>query len=214
MSANEIFILEDDLTMRAMLRVVLEGAGYRPMFFADGDALIARARDTSPACILLDLCLPGRSGLEVLGQLTDQAYPAPILMVSGQGDIPTAVHALRIGAADFIEKPFNPGDLVARILSAGAGLPARSTSPVEHFKQSRGLTRRECEVLDNLIAGSSSKAIARKFGISPRTVEDHRASIMRKAGVKSIAQLSIMAFEGAPQSCADQPPAAGCATVH
>jgi len=214
MTANEIFILEDDLTMRAMLRVALEGAGYRPVFFAGGDALIARARDTSPACILLDLCVPGKSGLDVLGQLTDQAYPAPILMVSGQGDIPTAVHALRIGAADFVEKPFNPADLVARIVSAGAAPPARSKSPVEHFKQSRGLSRRECEVLDHLIAGSSSKAIARKFGISPRTVEDHRASIMRKAGVRSIAQLSIMAFEGAPQPVGDQPAATGRATAH
>lgn len=213
MTANEIFILEDDLTMRTMLRVVLEGAGYQPVFFADGDALIAKARDTSPACILLDLHLPGKSGLDVLGQLTGQTYPAPILMVSGQGDIPTAVRALRIGAADFVEKPFSPADLVARIVSAGAGLPARSAGSVEHFKQSRRLTRREGEVLDHLIAGSSSKAIARTFGISPRTVEDHRANIMRKAGVKSIAQLSVVVFEGT-QSLREQPPVAGRATVH
>ena len=202
MPENEVFVLEDDLTTRAMLRVVLERAGYQPLFFADGDALIAKARYAAPACILLDLCLPGKSGLEILGQLTDLTYPAPILMVSGQGDIPTAVRALRIGAADFVEKPFSPADLVARIVSAGAGLPGRSASPVEYFKQTRGLTRRECEVLDHLLAGSSSKVIAREFGISPRTVEDHRASIMRKAGVKSIAHLSIMAFEGAEADAA------------
>jgi FixJ family two-component response regulator len=213
MTANEIFILEDDLTMRAMLRVVLEGAGYQPIFFADGDALIAKARYTAPACILLDLCLPGKSGLDILGQLTDRTYPAPVLMVSGQGDIPTAVRALRIGAADFVEKPFSPGDLIARIVSASAGLPARAASPIDYFKQSRGLTRRETEVLDHLIAGSSSKVIARKFGISPRTVEDHRASIMRKAGVKTIAQLSIMVFEGAG-SFKDQSAARDTETVH
>ncbi|EJN14230.1 response regulator [Bradyrhizobium sp. YR681] len=210
MTANEIFILEDDLTMRAMLRVVLEGAGYRPVFFADGDALIAKSRDRCPACILLDLCLPGKSGLDVLGQLTDQTYPAPILMVSGQGDIPTAVRALRIGAVDFVEKPFRPADLIARIVSAGAGLGARSAGAVEHLKRSRGLTRRECEVLDHLLAGSSNKVIARRFGLSPRTIEDHRASIMRKVGVRTIAQLSILAFE-AP---GDQPAAAERATVH
>jgi FixJ family two-component response regulator len=213
MTANEIFILEDDLTTRAMFRVVLEGAGYRPVFFADGDALIAKARYSAPACILLDLCLPGQSGLDVLGQLTDRTYPAPILMVSGQGDIPTAVRALRNGAADFVEKPFSPSDLVARIVSASAGAPARSENPVEHFKHSCGLTRRECEILDHLIAGSSNKAIARKLKISPRTVEDHRASIMRKAGAKTIAQLSIMAFEGA-EPLLDQPADPEGATVH
>ncbi|WP_298239802.1 response regulator [uncultured Bradyrhizobium sp.] len=213
MTANEIFILEDDLTTRAMMRIVLEKAGYQPVFFADGEALIAKARDASPACILLDLCLPGISGLDVLGQLTDQAYPAPILMVSGQGDIPTAVHALRAGAADFVEKPFSPADLVARIESAGVGVPAHSANPADHFKESRGLTRRECEVLDHLIAGSSSKVIARKLGISPRTIEDHRASIMRKAGVKSIAQLSIMVFDEA-HDLKGEPAAAGRRTVH
>ncbi|AWL99710.1 response regulator transcription factor [Bradyrhizobium amphicarpaeae] len=213
MAENEIFILEDDLTTRAMLRVVLEKAGYQPVFFADGEALVAKSRHASPACILLDLCLPGISGLDVLGQLTDRTCPAPILMVSGQGDIPTAVRALRIGAADFVEKPFSPADLVARIESAGAGQPAHSANPLDHFKQSRGLTRRECEVLDHLIAGSSSKVIARKLGISPRTIEDHRARILQKAGVKTTAQLSIMAFKG-PQALKDLPAAFGRRTVH
>ena len=213
MTENEIFILEDDLTTRAMLRVVLEKAGYQPVFFADGEALIAKARCASPACILLDLCLPGASGLDVLGQLTDRTCPAPILMVSGQGDIPTAVHALRIGAADFVEKPFSPADLVARIASAGAGLAAHAASPVDYFKQSRGLTRRECEVLDHLIAGSSSKAIARKLGISPRTIEDHRARIMQKAGVKTTAQLSIMALKG-ERASKDRFAASGRRTFH
>lgn len=207
MTENEIFILEDDLTMRTMLKVVLEKAGYQPVFFADGEALIAKSRRASPACILLDLCLPGISGLDVLGRLTDRTCPAPILMVSGQGDIPTAVHALRIGAADFVEKPFSPADLVARIESAGVGQPAHSAGPLDLFKQSRGLTRRECEVLDHLIAGSSSKAIARKLGVSPRTIEDHRARILQKAGVKTTAQLSIMALK-------DRTAAFGRRTVH
>ncbi|PSO16420.1 DNA-binding response regulator [Bradyrhizobium sp. MOS003] len=213
MTENEVFILEDDLTTRAMLRVVLEKAGYQPVFFADGEALIAKSRHASPACILLDLCLPGISGLDVLGQLTDRTCPVPILMVSGQGEIPTAVHALRIGAADFVQKPFSPADLVARIESAGVGQPAHSAGPLDHFKQSRGLTRRECEVLDHLIAGSSSKVIARKLGISPRTIEDHRARILQKAGVKTTAQLSIMAFKGS-QASKDRTAAFGRRTIH
>ncbi|MBR1090643.1 response regulator transcription factor [Bradyrhizobium manausense] len=197
MTANEVLILEDDATMRAMLRVVLKKAGYEPLFFADGEALIAKARDTTPACILLDLCLPRQSGLDVLGELAHRSYSAPILMVSGQGDIATAVRALRIGAADFVEKPFSPTDLIARIVSAGAGEPVRSAGSIAQFKHSRRLSKRESEILDHLLAGSTTKMIARKLGISPRTVEDHRASIMRKARVKSMAQLSVMAFEGA-----------------
>ncbi|KAH2808561.1 hypothetical protein KXV85_005891, partial [Aspergillus fumigatus] len=105
MTSNEIFILEDDLTMRAMLKASLERAGYQVVFFADGDALLAHARQASPACVLLDLCLPGKSGIEVLTTLNSQGCSAPVLMISGQGNIPTAVQALRLGAADFIEKP-------------------------------------------------------------------------------------------------------------
>ena len=115
MSSREIFILEDDLTMRAMLKVVLEQSGYQPVFFVDGDALQAEVRRSSPACVLLDVLVPGRSGLEILRALRSEDCPAPILMVSGHGNIAIAVQALQIGAADFIEKPFAASDLVARI---------------------------------------------------------------------------------------------------
>ncbi len=195
MAGNEVFILEDDLTMRAMLRIVLERAGYRPVFFADGDALLARLGQSCPACILLDLCLPAESGLDVLGELRSMSNPTPVLMLSGQGDIPTAVRALHLGAADFVEKPFNAADLIARIADAGASVETRSPAPADGFKTSWRLTKREQEVLDHLLAGSTSKVIGRKLNLSPRTVEDHRASIMRKAGVKTIAQLAIAAFE-------------------
>lgn len=195
MVGNEVFILEDDLTMRAMLRIVLERAGYRPVFFADGGALLARLGRSCPACILLDLYLPAESGLDVLGELRNMSNPTPVLIVSGQGDIPTAVRALHLGAADFVEKPFNAGDLIARIEDAGASVDTGSPAQADGFKTSWRLTKREQEVLDHLLAGSTSKVIGRKLNLSPRTIEDHRASIMRKAGVKTIAQLAIAAFE-------------------
>lgn len=198
MTSNEIFILEDDLTMRALLKASLERASYQVLFFADGDALLAHARQATPACVLLDLCLPGKSGIEVLTTLCDQGCSAPILMISGQGNIPTAVRALRLGAADFIEKPFRPGDLLARIEAAGASGDARQASPADHFKATCGLSRREQEVLDHLLAGSTNKLIARKLNVSPRTIEDHRANIMRKAGVRTTAQLAIAVFEAKP----------------
>lgn len=212
MTSNEIFILEDDLTMRAMLRAILLRAGYRPMFFADGDALLVRARQATPVCVLLDLCLPGKSGIEVLENLRDQAYPAPVLMISGQGDIPVAVRALRLGAADFIEKPFRADDLLARIEAAGA---EDRPEPVVSMPQGREfwrLTKRENEVLDHLLAGATTKVIARQLKLSPRTIEDHRASIMRKAGVRTTAQLAIAAFETRPECDAMRSSGAAFAT--
>lgn len=206
MSTNDVFILEDDLTMRMMLKALLERAGYRSVFFADGEALQAEARQNSPVCILLDVCVPGKSGLETLSELRDLDYPAPILMMSGHGDIPTAVRSLKSGAADFIEKPFRPDTLVARIESACAG--ARSAaSPAAHFKHAKRLTRREREVLDHMLAGSSTKIMARQLGLSPRTVEDHRANILRKAGVKTSAQLLLGVF-GARQAPGERAAAA------
>lgn len=193
MSTNDVFILEDDLTMRVMLKALLEKAGYRCVFFADGEALQVEARQNSPVCILLDVCVPGKSGLETLSELRDQDYPAPILMMSGYGDIPTAVRSLRTGAADFIEKPFRPDTLVARIKEACAGAPAAATA-ASHFKHAKGLTRREGEVLDQMLAGAPTKVIARQLGLSPRTVEDYRANILRKAGAKTSSQLLLGVF--------------------
>jgi two-component system response regulator FixJ len=193
MNTNDVFILEDDLTMRMMLKAILEKAGYRSVFFADGEALQIEARQNSPVCILLDVCVPGKSGLETLSELRDQGCPAPILMISGHGDIATAVRSLRFGAADFIEKPFRPDTLIERIETACAG--ARSAaSAAAHFKHAKRLTKREREVLDHMLAGLSTKLMARQLGLSPRTVEDHRANILRKAGVKSSAQLLLGVF--------------------
>ena len=105
-SGREIFVVDDDPAVRETLSIVLSAAGYQSICFADGDALLAVARSRCPACILLDVHIPGRSGLDILEELHAEDYPAPIFMISGKGDIAMAVNAIKNGALDFIEKPF------------------------------------------------------------------------------------------------------------
>src|ERR1041384_2110695 len=114
-SRGEIFVVDDDPAVRDTLSMVLTAAGYNVICFADGAALLAIARSRSPACILLDVHIPGKSGLDILKELHGEDYPAPIFMISGQGDISMAVNAIKNGALDFIEKPFRGSEIVATL---------------------------------------------------------------------------------------------------
>ena len=198
MKSGEIYILEDDVAVRETLQIVLAKAGYRAVSFADGNALMARAREKYPVCILLDLKLPGKSGLEVLGELQDENYPAPIIMISGYGSIEIAVQALTSGASDFIEKPFRADEVIDRIERAiektgGSRNQARAGPDIDPgiLAGWQVLSRREYQILRELLEGGSSKDIAARLNLSPRTVEDHRANILRKAHVKSTTQLML-----------------------
>lgn len=192
---NEIIIVDDDPSVRDALSVVFSLEGYHVTSFADGQSLLTAARARTPSCILLDVHMPGRSGLDILKELNAQAYGAPIFIISGQGDIPMAVEALKNGALDFIEKPFNAETVVSRVREAiqawdrrresgggsdvlGAAFPGRDT-----------LTPREREVLAQIAGGASNKEAGRHLGISPRTIEVHRARIMEKLGAKNAADL-------------------------
>lgn len=192
---NEIIIVDDDPSVRDALSVVFSLEGYHVTSFADGQSLLTAARARTPSCILLDVHMPGRSGLDILRELNAQAYGAPIFIISGQGDIPMAVEAIRNGALDFIEKPFNAETVVSRVREAiqawdrrresgggsdvlGAAFPGRDT-----------LTPREREVLAQIAGGASNKEAGRHLGISPRTIEVHRARIMEKLGAKNAADL-------------------------
>src|SRR6516165_12678378 len=115
---GEIFVVDDDPAVRETLSVVLSSGGYEVICFADGAALLAVARNRTPACILLDVHIPGKSGLDILKELHGEDYPAPIFMISGQGDIAMAVGAIKSGALDFIEKPFRGTELVTRLEEA------------------------------------------------------------------------------------------------
>src|SRR3979411_2679512 len=115
LSRGEIFVVADDPAIREILSMVLSAGGYQVICFADGAALLAVARTRVPCCILLDVHIPGKSGLDILNELHGEDYPAPIFMISGQGDIPMAVSAIKSGALDFIEKPFRGSEIVARL---------------------------------------------------------------------------------------------------
>jgi FixJ family two-component response regulator len=190
---GEIFVVDDDPAVRDTLSMVLTAGGYQVICFADGAALLAVARSRTPAAILLDVHIPGKSGLDILKELHGEDYPAPIFMISGKGDIAMAVSAIKSGALDFIEKPFRGSELVARLNEAIDAYVRRknSGSKIEslHFPGREPLTRREREVLEQFTAGASNKEAGRSLGISPRTIEDHRANIMKKLGARNAADL-------------------------
>jgi FixJ family two-component response regulator len=206
LSHGEIFVVDDDPAVRETLSMVLSAGGYQVICFADGAALLKVARTRTPACILLDVHIPGESGLDILKELHGEDYPAPIFMISGQGDIATAVGAIKSGALDFIEKPFRGSEIVARLDEAiGAYARRRAEDsaikvPSFHFPGREPLTRREREVLEQFASGSSNKEAGRHLGISPRTIEDHRANVMKKLGARNAADLIRMVMTTARDS--------------
>ena len=199
---GEIFIVDDDPLVRDALSVVFTLAGYKVRAFADGASFVAAARAEVPACIILDVHMPGRSGLDILRAINAEHYPTPIFIISGQGDIPMAVEAIRNGALDFIEKPFNGETVVTRVREAIEARTRRSEAGglealAAQFPGRDLLTPREREVLGKLAEGASNKEAGRLLGISPRTIEVHRARIMEKLGAKNAADLvRIVLSEG------------------
>src|SRR5262245_37397500 len=196
-SNNEIIIVDDDPAVRDALSVVFSLEGYHVTSFGDGQSLLTAARARTPSCIILDVHMPGRSGLDILRELNAQDYAAPIFIISGQGDIPMAVDAIKSGALDFIEKPFDADTVVSRVREAieawerrrAAGTGADSGVLSLPFAGRDSLTPREREVLAQIAAGASNKEAGRHLGISPRTIEVHRARIMEKLGAKNAADL-------------------------
>ncbi len=188
--AKAIYIVDDDPAVRDALSVVFNMEGFVVETFSDGDTFVQSASKTHPACVILDVHMPGRSGIEILKALNAEDYPAPIFIISGQGDIPMAVEAIRNGAFDFIEKPFNAETVVSRINDGISAMEKRQAeSDGTSFEGAELLTRREKEVLKEITGGASNKEAGRVLGISPRTVEVHRARIMEKLGARNAADL-------------------------
>jgi len=205
-SGREIFVVDDDPAVRETLSIVLSAAGYQSICFADGDALLAVARSRCPACILLDVHIPGRSGLDILEELHAEDYPAPIFMISGKGDIAMAVNAIKNGALDFIEKPFRGPEIVTRVEEAIEAFTRRRAAglvpkvPSLNFPGREPLTMREREVLELFSAGNTNKEAGRQLGISPRTIEYHRANIMKKLGAKNATDLVRIVMAAVPRN--------------
>lgn len=191
-SAAEIFIVDDDPMVGEALKLLLGVEGYGCRVFGDAESFLEALELSSPLCVVLDVQMPGYSGLDVLRILNARHFPAPVFMMSGRSDIAVAVEAMKIGASDFLEKPFAAGLMIERIRGAIASQSARERGRVDgipQFTEARLLTARERDVLSQIAKGASNKEAGRRLGISPRTIEVHRARIMDKLGARNAADL-------------------------
>lgn len=187
-----VFVVDDDEAMRDSIRWLLESVSLSARMFSSANEFINADDLHQPGCILLDVRMPGISGMELLGQLKDHGILQPVIIITGHGDVPMAVRALKNGAFDFIQKPFNGQELLDRV-NAALKLDRESRQHNEEIKGLRShfdvLTAREREIMELVVAGDSSKIIGKKLGISSRTVDIHRSNIMRKLNIRSIAEL-------------------------
>lgn len=202
-TSNIVYVLNDNAKECAAITTSLTRRGYNVVCFGHGTDLLSIARKLIPACVLLDLVIPHLSGLDVLKQLDPLTYPAPILMVAGDGClIANAVEAMKSGAYDFIEKPITGSQLAERIESArlrfayknAAVQISTGAANTEGAANQKRLTSREQEVLSEWVAGATSKEIARTYGLSHRTVEIHRSRIMKKLKGKNSAEIVKIAI--------------------
>jgi two-component system response regulator FixJ len=190
--AATVLVVDDDAAVRDSLHAMLEAEGFTVETFADARAYLDAYRPVTPGCLLLDLRMPGMDGLALLAELARRPDAPPAIMITGHGDVPLAVEAMKVGAVDFIEKPFTAALILGSIRSALAA-HERAVAPVRDAgRRLARLTERERQVLEQLVIGNANKAIARALGISPRTVEIHRARVMEKMQAKSLADLVKM----------------------
>ena len=191
-----VFLVDDDEAVRRALVWSLKEAGLNVQGFASGEEVLAANLGDRPGCLVLDLRMPGMSGLDLQDALREDGSQIPIIFISGHGDIPSSVRAIKAGAMDFVEKPLSRDTLVARIHEAFAVDEERRRQRVmesEIVGRYRRLTVREREVMTLVTSGLSNKEIARQLQISPRTVENHRARVMATMLADSVAQLCHMA---------------------
>jgi len=192
-----IHLVDDDEAIRRSAGFVLKTSGYRVLAYESGDALLKEASGLEPGCILLDIRMPGMDGLQVQEALRDRGIALPVVIMTGHGDVTLAVQAMKSGAVDFIEKPFEKAVLLEAIDLAFERLK-RSKAVGERANEAQvrlqALTPRERDVLDGLAQGLPNKTIAYDLGISPRTVEIHRANLMTKLEVRSLSEALRIAF--------------------
>jgi len=214
--APTIFIVDDDQYVRETLKAILEDDGRKVRDFATGEEFFERYRPGVDGCLLADVNLPGMDGVELLRRMNDGGEPLPTIIITGNGCIPLAVEAMRAGAADVLEKPIGTKDLLARVdqaLFTAQRNRRRSRGRQVAAGQIARLTPRQQQIMEMVLAGAPSKNIAADLGISQRTVENHRAVIMRKTGAKSLPELARLALaaqwndaEGAPPAFSTESP--------
>jgi two-component system CheB/CheR fusion protein len=205
----KIFVVDDDDHIREAIRAVLEDDGRVVETYASCEDFLDAFRPGHSACLLIDAYLPGMSGLELLKKLHDDGHRLPSIMITGSSDVPMAVEAMKAGALDFIEKPIGRDELIAGIERALE--LSQDSNKLQEWRESAathlaGLTSRQREVMDRVLAGQPSKNIAADLGISQRTVENHRASIMKRTGSKSLPALARLALVAAGGAEPEQAP--------
>ncbi|MBT8438554.1 MAG: response regulator transcription factor [Gammaproteobacteria bacterium] len=189
---STVYIVDDDDAMRESLTWLIESVGLNVETYASADEFLESYYPGRPGCVLLDVRMPGMSGLELQGHLQKQQVTVPVIMITGHGDVPMAVRAMKSGAIDFIEKPFNDEQLLESIRNALAIDDTRrdqQSFKAEVASRLAQLTPRESEVMDMVTAGKSNKEIANSLGVSAKTVEAHRAKVMEKMEAGSLAEL-------------------------
>ena len=192
-----VHLVDDDEAVRRSASFMLRTSGYVVKTYASGVELLAKGKELAPGCILLDVRMPEMDGLEVQQTLKERGILFPVVVITGHGDINLAVQAMKAGAVDFIEKPFEKSVLISAIEEGFARIDQagrRHARADEARVRLEALTSREHDVLEGLVRGHPNKTIAYDLGISPRTVEIHRANLMGKLGVPSLSEALRIAF--------------------
>lgn len=202
-----VFVVDDDAAVRNGLKVLLESAGLRMEAFPSAQAFLDGFDGSRGGCVVLDVRMPGMSGLELQERLVKNGHQIPIIFITGHGDIPMAVRAVQNGAIDFLEKPFRGPTLLERVQQAIRRDLQQRTENARHAlleERLARLTPREKQVMERVVSGRPNKQIAAEFGVSIKAVEAHRARVMRKMQAESLAELVQMVMyhqnAGEPQS--------------
>jgi two-component system, LuxR family, response regulator FixJ len=205
---KKICIIDDDSAMRDSLSMLLDLKGFSVDCFSSAQQFLSRRPQTLPTCLLIDVNMPEISGVELLERLKGSGFEAPCIMMTGQGQVATAVRAMKAGASDFIEKPFDETsllDVIARAMTQTGGDHVSERNDEAKARVSR-LTPRERDVFVQISRGQPNKLIAHHLGISPRTVEIHRARLMDKLSAGSVAEVVRLAVDaGLAQLSAGDP---------
>jgi two-component system, LuxR family, response regulator FixJ len=192
-----VHVIDDDEALRDSLTFLLRTAQIEAQTHASASAFLERVADTSLGCIITDVRMPGLSGIDLLKRLKELKIDVPVIVITGHADVPLAVEAMKFGAIDFLEKPFDDGLLLASVQSAlkqWSGETTRHTERAEIESRLAVLSNRERDVLNGLVVGHANKQIAFDLGISPRTVEIYRANLMDKMQARSLSELVRMAL--------------------
>lgn len=194
---RHVYIVDDDEAVRESLSVLLETRGYAVRSFGSAPEFLALAKALPAGCVIADIRMPEMDGLELQQQLLKRELMFPLIVITGHGDVPLAVRAMKSGAVDFIEKPFAPRAILDSLATAFSRLGAPHEPHIDSSAartKLRLLSAREREVLEGLLAGLPNKSIAYDLAISPRTVEIHRARVMDKMGARSLSELILLAL--------------------